>query len=84
MNQLIAGRIISGVGSSGMVVMISIIITGTMMCRLHFTRKLMCIDLAAPSEVALLRSYTNVVNMLGRGVGAPLGRVIVNSLGWRW
>ncbi|KAI2890084.1 hypothetical protein CBS63078_1463 [Aspergillus niger] len=68
MNQLIAGRIISGVGSSGMVVMISIIIT----------------DLAAPSEVALLRSYTNVVNMLGRGAGAPLGRVIVNSLGWRW
>lgn len=44
----------------------------------------MCVDLAAPSEVALLRSYTNVVNMLGRGAGAPLGRVIVNSLGWRW
>ncbi|PYI10636.1 MFS transporter [Aspergillus sclerotiicarbonarius CBS 121057] len=68
MPQLIAGRVISGAGSSGMVVMISILIT----------------DLAAPSDVALLRSYTNVVNMIGRGVGAPLGSMMVNSLGWRW
>ncbi|PWY77266.1 MFS transporter [Aspergillus sclerotioniger CBS 115572] len=68
MTQLIAGRVISGAGSSGMVVMISILIT----------------DLAAPSDVALLRSYTNVVNMIGRGVGAPLGSLMVNSLGWRW
>ncbi|PYH96860.1 MFS transporter [Aspergillus ellipticus CBS 707.79] len=68
MINLIAGRIISGAGSAGMVVMISIMIT----------------DLAAPSDVALLRSYTNVVNMTGRGVGAVLGSMMVNSFGWRW
>ncbi|PWY69497.1 MFS transporter [Aspergillus heteromorphus CBS 117.55] len=68
MVNLIAGRIISGAGSAGMVVMISIMIT----------------DLAAPSDVALLRSYTNVVNMTGRGVGAVLGSMMVNSFGWRW
>ena len=83
MTQLIAGRVISGAGSSGMVVMISILITGAMACP-GALEMLTCVDLAAPSDVALLRSYTNVVNMIGRGVGAPLGSMMVNSLGWRW
>ncbi|PYI20578.1 MFS transporter [Aspergillus violaceofuscus CBS 115571] len=65
---LIAGRIVSGAGAAGMAITISIIIT----------------DLAAPRDVALLRSYTNVVAMIGRGVGAPIGSIVVNSLGWRW
>ncbi|RAH87162.1 MFS transporter [Aspergillus japonicus CBS 114.51] len=65
---LIAGRIVSGAGVAGMAITISIIIT----------------DLAAPRDVALLRSYTNVVAMIGRGVGAPIGSIVVNSLGWRW
>ncbi|RAH48131.1 MFS transporter [Aspergillus brunneoviolaceus CBS 621.78] len=65
---LIVGRIVSGVGAAGMAITVSIIIT----------------DLAAPRDVALLRSYTNVVAMIGRGVGAPIGSIVVNSLGWRW
>ncbi|RAH68922.1 MFS general substrate transporter [Aspergillus aculeatinus CBS 121060] len=68
MTGLIAGRIVSGVGAACMAITISIIIT----------------DLAAPRDVALLRSYTNVVAMIGRGVGAPIGSIVVNSLGWRW
>ncbi|PYH78948.1 MFS transporter [Aspergillus uvarum CBS 121591] len=59
MTGLVAGRFVSGAGAAGMTITISIIIT----------------DLAAPRDVALLRSYTNVVAMIGRGLGAPLGSI---------
>ncbi|PLB54192.1 MFS transporter [Aspergillus steynii IBT 23096] len=67
-NHLVIGRAIGGTGSAGMVVMISIMIT----------------DFAPPSEVALLRSYTNLSNLIGRSFGAPLGSLVTSTFGWRW
>lgn len=37
-----------------------------------------------PSQLALMRSYVNVVNVIGRAFGGPIGAVITDALGWRW
>lgn len=42
------------------------------------------IDLAPVNEVALLRSYANVVNVTGRSLGAPIGGFLIGTVGWRW
>ncbi|CAG8953348.1 hypothetical protein HYFRA_00003559 [Hymenoscyphus fraxineus] len=66
--QVIAGRIITGLGGSGMLALVSVIIT----------------ENVPPNQVALMRSYVNVVNVIGRAFGGPLGAVITDALGWRW
>lgn len=65
--QVIVGRIVGGTGGAGMVCLVSIIIT----------------DIVPLREVAVYRSYVNVVQTIGRSVGAPLGGLIVEKLGWR-
>lgn len=42
------------------------------------------IDLVPPREVAIYRSYENVVNCVGRSVGAPIGGFLLDMIGWRW
>lgn len=42
------------------------------------------IDLVPPREVAIYRSYENVVNCIGRSVGAPIGGLLLDTIGWRW
>jgi MFS family permease len=65
---LIIGRIISGMGSSGMTSLVSILIT----------------DLVPLRDVATWRSYVNVVATTGRSVGGPLGGWMADTIGWRW
>lgn len=45
---------------------------------------LTCIDLVPAREVAIYRSYENVVNVIGRSMGAPLGGFLSDTIGWRW
>ena len=66
--MLIAGRVVSGAGSSGMTTLISILIT----------------DLVPLRDIATWRSYVNVVATTGRGVGGPLGGWLADTVGWRW
>ncbi|ODM23071.1 hypothetical protein SI65_00660 [Aspergillus cristatus] len=66
--QLILARVLAGISGGGMVSLVSIIIT----------------DLAPADEVALLRSYANVVNVAGRSLGAPIGGLLIGAVGWRW
>ncbi|RDW82569.1 MFS general substrate transporter-47 [Coleophoma cylindrospora] len=66
--QVIVGRIVSGVGSAGMTVIVSILIT----------------DLVPLIQVAAWRSYVNVVSTLGRSIGGPLGGLLADTIGWRW
>jgi predicted MFS family arabinose efflux permease len=42
------------------------------------------IDIAAPSNVAVLRSYVNVASTLGLSLGGPLGGFLGGTIGWRW
>ncbi|KAA8650860.1 uncharacterized protein ATNIH1004_003549 [Aspergillus tanneri] len=35
-------------------------------------------------EVAVYRSYTNVVSTVGRSLGGPVGGFLTQTVGWRW
>jgi MFS family permease len=68
MAQLILGRVISGLGSSGMTALVSILIT----------------DLVPLRSVASWRSYINIVATSSRSIGGPLGGWLADTVGWRW
>lgn len=68
LTQLVLARVLAGLSGAGMVTLVSIII----------------MDLVPPSEVAVYRSYENVINVIGRSVGAPLGGLLSDTIGWRW
>jgi MFS family permease len=68
MAQIIAARTIQGAGGAGMVCMVSILLT----------------DLLPFHEVALYRSYVNVVQTVGRSCGGMLGGFLASTIGWRW
>lgn len=66
--QVIAGRVISGLGGAGMSVVVAVLIT----------------DLVPLIEVASRRSYVNIVATTGRMVGGPLGGLLADLIGWRY
>ncbi|KAH6622024.1 major facilitator superfamily domain-containing protein [Boeremia exigua] len=68
MSELIIGRIVSGLGASGMTALVSILIT----------------DLVPLRDVATWRSWVNIVATTGRSIGGPLGGWLADSVGWRW
>ncbi|KAH4085759.1 hypothetical protein HBI67_099330 [Parastagonospora nodorum] len=68
MPALIFGRVISGLGSSGMTSLVSILIT----------------DLVPLRDVATWRSYVNIAATTGRSIGGPLGGWLADTVGWRW
>ena len=94
--QVILGRIIQGCGASGIISLASIIITGKTIPLFHCplsssVKKVMLeanlaswIDIAAPSNVAVLRSYVNIASTVGLSLGGPLGGFLGGSIGWRW
>ncbi|KAF2451016.1 MFS general substrate transporter [Karstenula rhodostoma CBS 690.94] len=68
MKEVILGRIISGLGASGMTALVSILIT----------------DLVPLRDVATWRSYVNIAATTGRSIGGPLGGWLADTVGWRW
>ncbi|KAJ5116964.1 major facilitator superfamily domain-containing protein [Penicillium angulare] len=70
MPMLISGRILTGVGASGVRNVISIILNAT--------------DELPQSEVAMLRSYLSLATTVGISSGAPLGGLLADCMGWRW
>lgn len=68
MREVIAGRVVSGLGASGMTALVSILIT----------------DLVPLREVAAWRSYVNIAATTGRSIGGPLGGWLADTVGWRW
>jgi predicted MFS family arabinose efflux permease len=44
----------------------------------------LCTDIAAPSDVAVLRSYVNIASTTGLSLGGPLGGLLGGTIGWRW
>lgn len=68
MGQLFAARAIQGAGGAGMVCMVSILLT----------------DLVPLHEVAVYRSYVNIVQTVGRSCGGAVGGYLAQTIGWRW
>ncbi|CAK7215081.1 hypothetical protein SEUCBS140593_002410 [Sporothrix eucalyptigena] len=68
LGHLIAARVVQGLGGAGMVVLVSILIT----------------DLVPLREVAVYRSYVNIVQTVGRSCGGAVGGFLAQSIGWRW
>ena len=48
------------------------------------TYQLSCAEIADPADVAVLRSYVNVVSTIGLSGGGPLGGYLADLIGWRW
>lgn len=68
MAEIIAWRAVQGAGGSGMVSIVSIIIT----------------DIVPKHEVATMRSYVNVLQTTGRSCGGVIGGLLTQAVGWRW
>lgn len=68
MGQVIASRAVQGAGGAGMVSLVAIIIT----------------DIVPKKDIALVRSYVNVLQTMGRSCGAIVGGVVTQAIGWRW
>ncbi|PYH97108.1 putative transporter, partial [Aspergillus ellipticus CBS 707.79] len=66
--QLSLARVVAGIGGAGMVILVSIIVS----------------DLMPPDDVAVYRSYENMIYITGRSLGAPLGGLLIETIGWRW
>lgn len=66
--QVVLGRVVAGMGGAGMVCLVSILITGLVPLR----------------QVAEYRSYVNIIQTLGRSIGAPMGGFVTERLGWRF
>ncbi|KAI1489101.1 MFS general substrate transporter [Biscogniauxia mediterranea] len=68
MNQLIIARALTGVGSGGIITMVSILLS----------------DVVPLEERGIWQGYVNMVFAIGGGLGAPLGGVLTDAVGWRW
>lgn len=67
MTIAVLGRLLSGAVSAGNNVLVTLVVT----------------DLLPVREVAAWRSYINVMAVLGRSVGGPLGGWLADMIGWR-
>ncbi|KAK0664513.1 MFS general substrate transporter [Cercophora samala] len=68
MRQLIAARALTGVGAGGIITVVSILLS----------------DIVTLEERGVWQSYVNMVFACGAGLGAPLGGVLTDAIGWRW
>ncbi|THC95825.1 hypothetical protein EYZ11_004695 [Aspergillus tanneri] len=86
MSRLIAARALAGLSGAGMVSLVSVIIAGKRSAGgfwiIRYTN--IITYLVPPSEVAVYRSYTNVVSTVGRSLGGPVGGFLTQTVGWRW
>lgn len=68
MGELIAARAFAGIGGGGMTTCVSILLN----------------DVVSLRERGTWQGYSNVVYAAGAAVGAPLGGLLADSIGWRW
>lgn len=68
MPQLIAARAFSGIGGAGMSTVTSIMFS----------------DIIPLKKRGMWQGYINIIFATGASVGAPLGGILVDTIGWRW
>ncbi|KAL4942045.1 hypothetical protein BDV06DRAFT_170518 [Aspergillus oleicola] len=67
-NQLIAARVFQGIGGGGMTTVVSILLS----------------DIIPLRERGVWQGVINIIYATGSGVGAPLGGILADYIGWRW
>ncbi|KAF2856864.1 MFS general substrate transporter [Plenodomus tracheiphilus IPT5] len=68
MGELIAARAFAGIGGGGMAVCTNVLMS----------------DILSLRERGTWQGYINLVYAAGAGMGAPLGGLLADSVGWRW
>ncbi|KAL4878351.1 major facilitator superfamily domain-containing protein [Aspergillus karnatakaensis] len=66
--QLVLSRVLTGISSAGISVVVSVILT----------------SLLPTKDIALYRGYQNSISITGRSLGAPIGGFLADTIGWRW
>ncbi|OJJ56456.1 hypothetical protein ASPSYDRAFT_47739 [Aspergillus sydowii CBS 593.65] len=67
-HQLIAARVFQGIGGGGMTTVVSILLS----------------DIIPLRERGVWQGIINIIYATGAGVGAPLGGILADYIGWRW
>ncbi|KAK4245023.1 MFS general substrate transporter [Corynascus novoguineensis] len=68
MGQLIFARALTGIGAGGIITVVSILLS----------------DIVTLEERGIWQGYVNMVFACGAGLGAPLGGILTDAIGWRW
>ncbi|CAG8980409.1 hypothetical protein HYALB_00003974 [Hymenoscyphus albidus] len=68
LNELVAARAFAGIGGGGMTTVVSILLS----------------DIVPLRNRGMWQGYVNLVYALGSSIGAPLGGILADSIGWRW
>ncbi|MCJ1341756.1 hypothetical protein MMC09_007053 [Bachmanniomyces sp. S44760] len=68
MNELVAARAFAGIGGGGMTTVVSIMMS----------------DIVPLRERGTWQGIINIIYASGAGIGAPLGGILADSIGWRW
>ncbi|KAH6844806.1 major facilitator superfamily protein [Chaetomium sp. MPI-CAGE-AT-0009] len=68
MTQLIVARALTGIGAGGIITVVSILLS----------------DIVTLEERGIWQGYVNMVFACGAGLGAPLGGILTDAIGWRW
>ncbi|KAL4949405.1 major facilitator superfamily-domain-containing protein [Aspergillus filifer] len=66
--QLIAARVFQGIGGGGMTTVVSILLS----------------DIIPLRERGVWQGVVNIIYATGSGIGAPLGGILADYIGWRW
>ena len=68
MPQFIAARVVQGCGGAGIGTLITVLLS----------------DLIPLKERAPWQGYLNIINTCGLSLGAPIGGLFADTIGWRW
>lgn len=68
MSEMVAARAFAGIGGGGMTVCTSVLMS----------------DIVGLRERGAWQGYINIVYAAGAAIGAPLGGLLADSIGWRW
>ncbi|KAL3475155.1 major facilitator superfamily domain-containing protein [Aspergillus californicus] len=66
--QLIAARVFQGIGGGGMTTVVSILLS----------------DIIPLRDRGVWQGIINIIYASGAGIGAPLGGILADYIGWRW
>ena len=68
MQQFIAARVVQGCGGAGIATLITVLLS----------------DVIPLEERAPWQGYLNLINAAGLSLGAPIGGLFADTIGWRW